>query len=100
MRRVYLLLPFLITVFGYALSAQAASKDDLEDNGFNCGQVGTPLTPVTRCEKCEKNPQSGATTCSAYYCDQSGQNCHPALATADPQEPDIDYPLVALGEVA
>src|SRR5581483_7443934 len=53
----------------------------------------------TRCEKCEKNPQSGATTCSAYYCDQSGENCHPALATADPQEPDVDYPLAALGDV-
>ena len=77
---------------------QAASRDDLKDNGFNCGQVGYPLTPVTRCEKCEKNPQSGATTW-LLLCDQSGQSCHPALATADPQEADIDYPLVGLGDV-
>ena len=98
-RRVHLLIPLMMAILGCAASAQAASKNDLEDNGFNCAQVGAPLTPVTRCEKCEKNPKSGVTTCSAYYCDQSGQNCHAALATADPQEPDVDYPLVALGDV-
>ena len=98
-KQVPLFIPLLIAVLGWVGLVQAASRDDLEDNGFNCGQVGYPLTPVTRCEKCEKNPQSGATTCAAYYCDQSGQSCHPALATADPQEADIDYPLVGLGDV-
>lgn len=99
MKRIQLLIPFLIAVLGWAASVQAASKNDLEDNGFNCSPVGAPLNPVTRCEKCEKNPQSGVTTCTAYYCDQSGQNCHPALATADPQEPDIDHPLAGLGDI-
>ena len=99
MKRVNLFIPLLIAVLGWAVAAQAASKNDLEDNGFNCAPVGTPLTPVTRCEKCEKNPQNGVTTCSVYYCDQSGDNCHSALATADPQEPEVDYPIVALGDV-
>ena len=100
-RRLSLLLPFILTILGAALSAQAASKEVLEDNGFNCAPVGAPLNPVTRCEKCEKNPQSGATTCDVFYCDQSGQNCHPQVtrATADLPEADLGYPLAGLGDV-
>lgn len=101
MKRTILLIPLLIVVLGWTVAAQAASKDELEDNGFTCGQVGSPLTPITRCEKCEKNPKSGATKCDTYHCDQSGQTCHPAAALdpADPQEPDIEHPLVGLGDV-
>ncbi|MGE0825819.1 MAG: hypothetical protein AB7G75_27090 [Candidatus Binatia bacterium] len=101
MKRIYLLIPVFITVLGWAVAAQAASKNDLENNGFNCAQVGAPLPTVTRCEKCETDPQKGTVRCDVYYCDQSGANCHPqaALDTADPQDPDLDHPLFGLGDV-
>jgi hypothetical protein len=100
-KHLYFLLPLLIAVFGCAVSAQAASKSELEGEGFTCGLVGAfpNITPITRCEKCTKNLVTGETQCIAYHCDDQGQNCHSALVTADPQEANLDYPLVALGDV-
>jgi hypothetical protein len=100
-RRAHLLVPLMLTILGCAASVQAASKNELENNNFNCAQVGAPLKPVTRCEKCETDPKKGTVRCDVYYCDQSGDNCHPQAphATADPQEPNLDYPLVGLADV-
>ena len=102
-KRAHLLILLLMTVLGWVASAQAASKNDLETNGFNCAPVGglPGIKPATRCEKCETNPQNGTVRCDVYYCDESGANCHPQAthATADPQEADLDHPLVGLGDV-
>ena len=103
MKRIRLLIPLLIAVLGCAMSVQAASKDTLEDNGFNCAPVGglPNIKPATRCEKCETNPQNGTVRCDVYYCDESGANCHPQAthATADLQEADLEHPLVGLGDI-
>ncbi len=103
MKWIRLLIPLLIAVLGCAMSVQAASKDTLEDNGFNCAPVGglPGIKPATRCEKCETNPQNDTVKCDVFYCDQSGANCHPQgiQATADLQEADIDHPLVGLGDI-
>lgn len=101
MKRTTLILPLMIAAFSCAVSVQAASKNELENNNFNCAQVGAPLKTVTRCEKCETNPQNGTVKCDVFYCDESGANCHPqaTLATADPQEADLDHPLVGLGDI-
>ena len=90
MKRTTLILPMMIAVFSCAVSVQAASKNDLETNGFNCAPVGglPNIKPATRCEKCETNPNNGTVRCDVYYCDESGANCHPQAthATADLQE--------------
>jgi hypothetical protein len=92
-----------MAVLGWTVSVQAASKNDLETNGFNCAPVGglPNIKPATRCEKCETNPQTNTVRCDVYYCDESGANCHPQAthATADPQEADLDHPIVGLGDI-
>jgi hypothetical protein len=102
-KRAHLLIPLLMAVLGWTASAQAASKNDLETNGFNCAPVGglPNIKPATRCEKCETNPQNGTVRCDVYYCDESGANCHPQAthATADLQEADLEHPLVGLGDI-
>ena len=102
-QRAHLLIPLLMVVLGWTVSVQAASKNDLETNGFNCAPVGglPNIKPATRCEKCETNPQNGTVRCDVYYCDESGANCHPQAthATADLQEADLEHPLVGLGDI-
>jgi len=103
MKRAHLLIPLLMAVLGWAVSVQAASKNDLETNGFNCSPVGglPNITPATRCEKCETNPNNGTVRCDVYYCDESGANCHPqaTLATTNVQDADLDHPIVGLGDI-
>lgn len=103
MKRAALVIPLFLSVLGGAVSVQAAAKTELENNGFNCAQVGglPGIKPATRCEKCETNPQSGTVKCDVFYCDEGGANCHPqaTLTTTDPQDADLDHPLVGLGDI-
>jgi len=88
-QRAHLLIPLLMVVLGWTVSVQAASKNDLETNGFNCAPVGglPNIKPATRCEKCETNPQNGTVRCDVYYCDESGANCHPQATHATAENP-------------
>jgi hypothetical protein len=86
---------------------QAKSKKQLENEGWVCGEVGTPglqgVEPVTACTDCEKNPATGKWTCTTVYCDKDGENCQRVATISMPldllEEASLGYWLAGVGDV-
>lgn len=103
MTRVNLLIFLMVVIFVGIDPAQAKSKKQMENEGWTCGEVGTPGPSVTACTKCEMNPATGKQTCTTVYCDESGENCQRVATISPPfdllEDAPIGYWLAGVGDV-